>query len=88
MMLVRISCFSAAQGVRIGKIGGMCDDETYRHQCEIRWFIRHAADRQGNGSAYLELLAKHRGQPVADAFRRDAAEQWGRGNRGEHGRWL
>jgi hypothetical protein len=61
--------------------------EDQRHRCEIRWFLRYSAEREGNGRSYLDLLAKYRGQAVADAFRREAAEQWGRGNRGKHGDW-
>ncbi len=87
MILARISCFSTALAARIEKTGDMCDDETYRHQCEVRWFIRHSAEREGNGQSYLEQLAKHRGRAAADAFRREAAEQWGRGNKGEKGDW-
>ena len=34
-----------------------------------------------------ELVAKHRGQPAADAFRAAAADQWGKGNRGQRGEW-
>ncbi len=63
------------------------DFEQNRHRCEIRWFIRYSAEREGNSGAYLKLLAYHRGQAVADSFRREAAEQWGRGNRGKHGDW-
>lgn len=80
-------CFLAQQDDQRSMIGDTLNDEEHRHRCEIRWFIRHAAQREGNGQSYLELLAKHRGRAAADAFRREAAEQWGRGNKGEKGDW-
>jgi len=47
----------------------MNDSVQYKKQCEIRWFLRYSAKQSGNGASYLELVAEHRGQPAADAFR-------------------
>ena len=65
----------------------MNDSDEYRKQCEIRWFLRYSAKQSGNGASYLELVAKHRGQPAAAALRAEAMDQRGKGNRGKHGEW-
>lgn len=35
----------------------------------------------------LEDIGKRRGKPAAERLKRDIAEQWKRGNRGEYGDW-
>lgn len=65
----------------------MNDSVQYKKQCEIRWFLRYSAKQSGNGASYLELVAKHRGQPAADAFRAEAMDQRGKGNKGKYGEW-
>ena len=61
------------------------ESDEYRKQCEIRFFLRYSAKQSGNGASYLELVGKHRGQPAADAFRKEAIALCADCHRGTHG---
>ena len=67
------------------QLEGLQAAEEHRHRCEVRQILKWRSDR---GSAWvhawLDDLGKKR--PVA-RIRRDCAEQWGKGNRGEWGDW-
>jgi hypothetical protein len=64
-------------------------DEEYRHQCEVRSFLRMKASGQMTRAlALIGRVLVTRGQEAADRIRRDANEQWEKGNRGEDGCWC
>lgn len=55
----------------------------YRHRCEVRFVCS-----LGPGcDPFLRDVAKRRGQEAAERLRRDAREQYRRGNRGAWGDW-
>jgi len=63
-------------------------DEIHRHRCEVRqllrWRRQHGSEWAGR---WLDGVAKARGQVAAQDLRRDASEQWSKGNRGQPGDW-
>lgn len=65
------------------------DLETFRHQCEVRWLLkRYGAEGKEAVSAWLDDVARQRGQEWAERIRADALHQWRMGNRGhEKGEW-
>lgn len=64
------------------------DEEQWRHQCEVRTYLRWAADKGfEHVRRHLELVAQKRGQAAADRLRADMNEQWRLGNRGHHNDW-
>lgn len=62
--------------------------EAYRHQCEVRTCIKMSVEygRQVLREHLEGCLAK-RGQKATDVLKKDIAEQWRLGNRGEHNDW-
>lgn len=62
--------------------------EEFRHQCEVRHFlrIRLESGREAVTSS-LASIEKRRGQQCAAALLRDIMSQWTRGNRGKQGDW-
>lgn len=61
------------------------DGPEHRHRCEVRQMLKWRAER---GSAWVHgwLERAEKVRPVS-RLRRDCAEQWSRGNRGEWGDW-
>lgn len=59
--------------------------EEHRHRCEVRAVLKWRVER---GSAWVHawLERAEKVRPVA-RLRRDCAEQWAKGNRGEWGDW-
>lgn len=62
-------------------------DETYRHQCEVRYVLQWRAFDRSQAIKYLADVRKKRGDEAADRLTNDCKEQWERGNRGEKGDW-
>lgn len=58
-----------------------------RHQCEVRRVLRLRVESRHSANAYLDKVEERRGKEAADAIRKDARQQWDRGNRGELGKW-
>lgn len=54
-----------------------------RFRCEVRYVCKLGAA----ANQYLSLVADRRGQDAADELRREAREQYRRGNRGRAGEW-
>lgn len=63
-------------------------EEEHRHRCEVREWMRRRGE---NGKEWLRGvlrdIEKRRGKPAAERLKRDIAEQWQLGNRGEYGDW-
>ena len=55
-----------------------------RMRCEVRYVCAKGADAE----TYLAQVAQRRGQLAADELRRQAREQYRRGNRGRRGEWY
>jgi hypothetical protein len=59
--------------------------EEYRHQCEVRVYLRERSQR---GKEHLrKLLNNPNVSNRRDRLANDIWEQWTLGNRGEHGCW-
>lgn len=55
----------------------------YRHRCEVRFVCSLGP----GGDQFLRDVARRRGPEAAERLRRDAREQYRRGNRGLWGDW-
>lgn len=58
-----------------------------RHQCEVRHVLKLRCESQERAREYLEKVEKARGTGPANRLKREAAEQWGLGNRGQWEDW-
>lgn len=66
----------------------MQEDEKWRHECEVREWLRRGAEKDKTWlTKIIKDIASKRGKPAAERLWRDIREQWARGNRGEPGDW-
>jgi hypothetical protein len=64
------------------------NSEEYRHQCEVRYFLRIRRDDGRDAvTKRLEYIGQKRGEKAAAALLNDIRQQWERGNRGQQGDW-
>jgi hypothetical protein len=64
----------------------MNNSEEYRHQCEVRVYLR---ERSLHGKEYLrKLLSNPKLESRLHKLTEDIWEQWQGGNRGEAGVWI
>lgn len=64
------------------------NSEEFRHQCEVRYFLKMRRDRGRDAvMREMELIGKRRGEASSKKLLKDAYDQWQRGNRGEHKDW-
>lgn len=56
------------------------DPSTRQHmlECEARNWLRQGFNQARAVDELMERIAKHRGQPAADALREEMRRQWGR----------
>ena len=59
-------------------------EDLFRHQCLVRWLIKY---RIQNRSLAHEWLNKWNNNHPGSKLEADTKDQWGKGNRGEHGDW-
>jgi hypothetical protein len=62
--------------------------EEERHRCEVRQVLRWRAQDRSKAIDYLSNVRKRRGDSPADKLQKDCTEQWSKGSKGEHGKWL
>jgi hypothetical protein len=62
-------------------------NETYRHQCEVRWLIKKRINDNSwkNVEKYLNKPAVAKRAPQ---LKIDIKEQWTLGNKGNHNEWI
>ena len=61
------------------------DDETYRHQCEVRQLIRWR--KEWGLQRFQRYLETYGFSNRIAKLRTDIADQWSKGNRGEDKSW-
>jgi len=61
--------------------------EEWRHQCEVRYVLRLRVRSQAGAYDFLEKVKEKRGLNAYNRLKNDCADQWAKGNRGEHGDW-
>jgi hypothetical protein len=67
------------------QLEGLQDAEEHRHRCEVRQVLKWRVER---GSAWVHAwLERVEAKRPVSRLRRDCAEQWSKGNRGEWGDW-
>lgn len=63
------------------------NSDEWRHQCEVRDVLRLRVRSQADAYNYLEKVKAKRGLNAYNRLKDDCADQWAKGNRGEHGDW-
>lgn len=64
-------------------ITAMLAQETHRHQCEARGWLRRGYTTRPKVAELVRVIAEKRGQEAADALRAEMRRQWNR-----RGEWL
>ena len=66
----------------------MLEVEEYRHQCEVREWIRRSSGQSGEwATKLLRDIAAKRGRQAAERLKRDIRRQLELGNEGDFGDW-
>ena len=61
------------------------NDETYRHQCEVRYWLKLRKEK--GLQEFRRLIDTYGLDSRRSSVMRDIYDQWSKGNRGEKGQW-
>jgi hypothetical protein len=64
---------------------GETNNETYRHQCEVRYWIKLRKEK--GLQEFRRLISTYGLGDKRPSVMRDIQDQWAKGSRGEGGRW-
>ena len=68
-----------------GKESDGMTDETYRYQCEVRYWIKLRKEK--GLQEFRRFISTYGLGDKRPSVMRDIQEQWAKGSRGESGRW-